>query len=368
LEGPQVRKLGFLALFTCLFVLVARLFYPFLSILLWSGLIYIILRKPYARASTRRDGSERKEPTKTLIAGGFALGSILLVVASTALLGTAIIKQLGELAVAVMRTLERSARLIDLSPNGALGGLIYSLSDGQADLSRIDLVADAKSLLVEQRSQIIHFSGTILKDGAKALVGLAFMAFTLYFFFVDGAHLTRTFISAMPIEKDYTSTFLRKLRDSGKQLLIGYFLVALFQSTMLFLICLVMGVKGPLVLATLALIAAFVPMIGTGLVWIPAAVGIALGGHPQKAILFFILSATLVGTLDDFIRPILLRERPKIHPLLLFLSILGGLQIFGFNGIVIGPLILLLFFSSIELYEQANESRAESTSAGTLEE
>ena len=368
MEGPQVRKLGFLALFACLFVLVGRLFYPFLSILLWSGLIYIILRKPYARASTRRDGSERREPAKTLIAGGFALGSIILVIAMIALLGAALVKQLGELAGAAMRTLEKSSGLLDLSRNGALGGLIYSLSDGQIDLSKVDLVAEAKRLLVEQRVGIIHLSGTILKDGAGALVGLAFMVFTLYFFFVDGAHLMRTFISAIPIERDYTSTFLRNLRASGKQLLVGYFLVALFQSTMLFLICLAMGIKGPLVLGALALIAAFVPMIGTGLVWIPAAAGIALGGHPGKAILFFLLSAALVGALDDFLRPLLLRERPKIDPLLLFLSILGGLQLFGFNGIVIGPLILMLFFSSIELYEQAYDSPAESASAGTPEE
>jgi len=368
LEGPQVRKLGFLALFASLFVLVARLFYPFLSVLLWSGLICIILRKPYARASTRRDGSERREPAKTLIAGGFALGSILLILALIAFLGTAIIKQLGELAGSAMRILEKSSELLDLSPNSALGGLIYGLSDGQVDLSKVDLIAEAKRLLVEQRSWIIHLSGTILRDGAGALVSLAFMAFTLYFFFVDGEHLTRTFISAMPIERDYTSIFLRKLRDSCKQLLVGYFLVALLQSTALFLICLVIGIRAPLVLAALALIAAFVPMIGTGLVWIPAAVGIALGGHPQKAILFFLLSAALVGMLDDFIRPRLLRERPKIHPLLLFLAILGGLQAFGFNGIVIGPLILVLFFSSVELYEQAYKSPAESASAGYPEE
>jgi predicted PurR-regulated permease PerM len=361
LEGPQVRKLGFLTLFACLFILVARLFYPFLSILLWSGLIYIVLRKPYARASKRRDGSERKEPAKTIIAGGFALGSMVVIIVPVVLLGVAVLKQLGELAGAVTKALEESSKLIDLSPNSGLGGLIYSLSDGQVDLSRVDLVVEAKRILMEQRGRIIGLSGTLLKDAAGAFIGLAFMVFTLYFFFVDGAHLTRTFISAMPIEKEYTSTFLRKLRDSGKQLLIGYFLVALFQSMMMFLICLAMGIKGSLVLAALTMVAAFIPMIGTALVWIPTAVGIALDGHVEKAILYLVLSAILVSTLDNFIRPILLHERLKIHPLLIFLSILGGLQLFGFNGIVIGPLILMLFFSAIELYDQAYESPAEPT-------
>jgi predicted PurR-regulated permease PerM len=362
LEGPQVRKLGFLAVFAGLFILVARLFYPFLSILLWSGLIYIILRKPYTRLVTRPDGRERQGPVKTLIAGLFALGSIILIIIPTFFLGKAVLKQVGELAGAIMKALEENPKLFDLSPSSTLGGLIYGLSDGQVDLSRVDLVVEAKRLLVEQRGRIIGLSGTLLKDAAGLIVGVAFMVFTLYFFFVDGAHLTSTFISAIPIEKSYTMVFLRKLRDSGKQLLVGYFLVALFQASMMFLICLVMGVKGSLVLSALTLVAAFIPMLGCGLVWIPVGAGIAIGGDLPHAILFFLLCAVFVSTLDNFVRPVLLHERLKIHPLLIFLSILGGLQIFGFNGIVIGPLILMLFFSAIELYGQTYDSPGERAS------
>jgi predicted PurR-regulated permease PerM len=355
-EGAQVRKVGFLVVFTGLFILVARLFYPFLSVLLWSGLIYIILRKPYARLVLRRDGRERPDTVKAIIAGLFALGSILLIILPLAFVGRAILKQAVELAGEIAKALERNPRLIDLSPNSTIGGAIYGLSGGQMDLSNLDLVAEAKRLLVEQRGRIIGLSGILLKNAAALAVGLAFMVFTLYFFFVDGAHLTRTFISAIPIEKSHTMVFLRKLRDSGKQLLIGYFLVALFQATMMFLICLVIGVKGPLVLAALTVPAAFIPMLGTGLVWIPTAIGIALGGDLTKAIVYLALCAVLVSTLDNFIRPILLHERLKIHPLLIFLAILGGLQIFGFNGVVIGPLILMLFFSAIDLYGQAYDA------------
>jgi predicted PurR-regulated permease PerM len=355
-KGENVRKLGFLALFVCLFVLVARLFYPFLSILLWSGLIYVALRKPYERVSKRRDGRERKEPAKTLIAGLFALGSVVLIIVPMVLVGTAVLRQTGELAGSIAKALEENAKLVDLSPASPLGGLVYGLSGGQVDLSSFDLAAEAKSLIVQQRGRIIGLSGTLLKNAAVLAISLAFMVFTLYFFFVDGEHLTQTFISAIPIERGYTKAFLRKFRDSGKQLLIGYFLVALFQATVMFLICLLMGIKGSLVIAALTLPAAFIPMIGTGLVWMPTALGIALGGDIPRAIVYLVLSAVLVSTLDNFIRPILLHERLKIHPLLIFLAILGGLQIFGFNGIIIGPIILMLFFCALELYTQAYDS------------
>jgi predicted PurR-regulated permease PerM len=84
-----------------------------------------------------------------------------------------------------------------------------------------------------------------------------------------------------------------------------------------------------------------------------------VAGDVTGAILFMAISATLVWTIDTFVRPFLLEGRLKIHPLLIFFSILGGLQVFKFNGIVLGPIILILFFTVIEFYEQAYESPPE---------
>jgi predicted PurR-regulated permease PerM len=368
MTGERVRKSVFLVLFLCLFVLVARLFYPFLSIILWSGLIYVLLYKIYDRAALRRDGKERREPARTLIAGGFALGSIIVIVVPAVLLGRAVLKELGDLAGEIARTFEKNPQILDLSPDGAIGGFLFRLSGGQIDLSSINLVQEIKRFAAGKSGAIIGLSGTLLKDAAGLILNLAFMVFTLYFFFVDGEHLAKTFISAIPLEREYTKLFLRKLRDSGKQLLVGYFLVALFQATMMFLICLVMGVKGGLVLGALTAVGSFIPMIGTAIVWLPTAIGIALGGDITKAVIFLVASAVLVATLDNFIRPILLHERLKIHPLLIFFSILGGLKIFGFNGLVLGPLILMLFFSAAELYNQAYASKAASAAATATEE
>ncbi|MDP3176752.1 MAG: AI-2E family transporter, partial [Spirochaetaceae bacterium] len=159
-----------------------------------------------------------------------------------------------------------------------------------------------------------------------------------------------------------STTFLRKLRDTGRQLLLGYFLVSAFQAGMMFLLCLVFSIKGPLVIAFLTAVASFIPMLGTALVWLPISAGIALGGDTVQAIAFCALSAVFVATLDNFIRPVLLHERLKIHPLLIFFSILGGLQLFGFNGVVLGPLILILFFSAADLYDQVYEREPEKDS------
>ncbi len=351
LEGSQFRKYIFLLLFLALFVLVARLFYPFLTVVLWSGLIYAILSGAYDKATHRRDGKERGSFAKTALAGAFALGAVILFVVPILFLAWAVARQVGDLARSIIDTLNNNPELFDLSKESAIGGFVYSITGGEVDLGGIRIVDEIKRFIISQSSSFIGMSGTILLNAASILIGLAFMVFTLYFFFADGKALMKTFIGAIPIERAYTTIFIRKFKDAGKELLLGNFLVGLFQGTMMLIIGLAFGVKGYLVIAALTVVASFIPMVGTSLVWVPISIGFFLEGDIGKALLFFALSAVCVAMLDNFIRPVLLHQRLKIHPLLIFFSILGGLTIFGFNGLVLGPLILILFFAALELYE-----------------
>jgi predicted PurR-regulated permease PerM len=357
LEGSQVRKVAFLFLFLILFILVGRLFYPFMTILLWSGLIYLFLSPLYEKARLRRDGRERGKFATSVLAGIFAFGGILLIAVPAVILGGMMIRQLSDMAGSAMRAIERDPSILDLSPQSAIGGLIYRLSGGSVDLSAFSIKDELKRYLSERTGQIIGLSGALLKNAAEIVLTLAFMIFTLFFFLIDGRHLIGILVRAIPIEKHYTTMFLRKLRETGKQLLKGYFVVALIQSLIMLGLCAVFKVKGALVIAFLTAIASFIPMVGTSLVWLPVSAAKIAAGDTAGGILFFVLSASLIWSLDNFIRPILLREGLKIHPLLIFFAILGGLEIFGFNGLVLGPLILILFFAALELYERADPSR-----------
>jgi len=359
MEGRRVRQLLFLAFFLALFLLVTRLFYPFLTVILWSALIYGMLEPLHLRLSRRRDGSERPGWARTAIAGAFSAGGLLLIVIPATLLGVALVKQAGELAASIQAALDANPALLDLSPSGVIGGFVSRLTEGKLDLSAIDLKGELRGFISGRMGSIIGFSGTVLKDAASIVLTLAFMLFTLFFFFADGRHLAGMLVRAVPIETRYTTLFLRKLRETGKQLILGYFLVALFQGAMMFLICTAFRVSGALVLACLTAVASFVPMIGTALVWMPVAATMAATGRVAGALAYLATSALLVATLDNFIRPVLLHDRLKIHPLLIFFAILGGLRLFGFNGLVLGPLILMLFFAATELFDKVYEREEE---------
>jgi Predicted permease len=158
---------------------------------------------------------------------------------------------------------------------------------------------------------------------------------------------------------------MRKLRETGRQLVKGYFLVALFQGLMMFILSLIFGFRNNLVLAVLTAIASFVPMVGTSLVWFPMGIFIAASGNIGLALVFLITAGILVSTLDNFIRPVVLGGQLKVHPLFLFFSIAGGLVVFGFNGIILGPLVLMLFIAAGDLYRSISVEEDEGTKKST---
>jgi predicted PurR-regulated permease PerM len=359
MDGKNVRRGIFLVFFLALFLLVARLFYPFMTILLWSALLYVLLLPLFNRIT--REGRERplKGFGRNIVAGTFSLLGVLLVVVPLAFLAFNMIRQVGDLAGEAVKALEKHPEILDLSPSGRLGGFIYRLSDGALDLSSVNLRGEIYRFFAGSSGKVIGLSGALIKNAATFLIALAFIVFTLYFFFVDGGHLLSVLVNAIPIEHEYTRLFMRTLRDMSKQLVVGYFLVALYQATAAFLLFTIFRVKGALVLAALTAIASFLPMVGASLVWLPLSLARILNGDLPGGIALLLLSGLFISTLDNFIRPILLRDRLKIHPLLIFFSILGGLEIFGFNGIILGPLILILFFTAARLYDKVYDRKGE---------
>ncbi len=355
MEGKAIRRYIFLGLFLILLVLVARLFAPFLTIILWSGLLYAFLGPLYAKISGNNRGRPLKEPWKTAFAALFAIGSVVLILVPIVLLGIALTGQLRDVVKSILHELSANPSILDLSPAGPVGKFIYDLTQGGIDLSNVNLRSEFSHLINGSASQIINMSGVIVKNALILVVGLLFIMFTLFFLFLDGAELLKTVIGALPIEREYSLLFLRILRDSSRDLVVGYILVSLFQGLVAFVLFSFFGIKGSLVFGALTVGASFIPMLGTSLVWAPLSVSIILGGDLSRGFLLLGLSAVLIAGLDNVLRVYLLRDRLKLHPLLIFFAIVGGLDTFGFNGLILGPLILMAFFTGVKLYDKVTD-------------
>ncbi|MEN6500536.1 MAG: AI-2E family transporter [Rectinema sp.] len=349
------RKISFFILFLLLFLLVARLFYPFLTVILWSGLLYVFLEPLHRKMS----GPERARGKKTL--GSYASAIVLVVLGILMLLvplgflAVTTTQQLADLLKSGAAFFEANADKLKIDPQSQIATTLQSLLGDSFDISSLDLTKELQSLLASGANQALQFSTTLIKDIVQFVVTIFFIMFTLYYLLMDGKVLGDTVVSLMPIDPLYTRLFMQKLRETGRQLVLGYFLVAMFQGLMMFIVSLIFGFKNNVLLAVLTAISSFVPMLGTSVVWVPMSISLALKGDIVMAIVFLVSAGIVVSALDNFIRPMVLGGQLKVHPLALFFSIMGGMVVFGFNGLILGPLVLMLFLAAGELYRAINE-------------
>jgi predicted PurR-regulated permease PerM len=91
-------------------------------------------------------------------------------------------------------------------------------------------------------------------------------------------------------------------------------------------------------------------MLGAGLIWGPLGIFRILGGDLLGGIIFLLVSGVFISLLDNLLRPLFLQDRIHLHPLIIFFSILGGVRVFGINGLVLGPMIVILFLTALDLF------------------
>ncbi len=349
-EGKMVQRMVFLGLFAGLFILVALLFRPFFSVFLWASLLYGLLQPLYRRATLRKDGGERPRRLRSLHAALFSLGSLLLVTLPLAFLGVAFAGQLSELLGVFTGIVDKAATLLHGEGFARFGSELARLSGGAIDLGSMDVPGELAALAATYGERLVSLTATLLGNLAGFGVTMAFFLFVMFFLFLDGNELLGVFIDAMPLRNEYTALFVAKFRDTSRELFLGYVLVALFQGFMAFLVFSVMKVPAPIPLALLCAMASFIPVVGAALVWLPVSLMRLATGTVLDAALLSVLSALLISSLDNFIRPFLLHARIKLHPLLIFVSIIGGIRLFGFDGLLLGPVILVLFFTVVDVF------------------
>lgn len=356
------RKIAFLIFFLLLFIIVARIFYPFLTVILWSSILFVFLeplhrrfcgcRKPDRQQGSKRPGHTVRERVSALL---LSVLGVLIVVVQLGFLGFAVMRQLTDLLRNALHFFEANRDRFSISETSQLGVLLKGLLGESFDFRSLNLYREIQSLLLMGTNRLLSLSGSIIKNLVAFMVALLFMMFTLFYLLLDGASLGETVVSMMPIDPSHTRLFMNKLKETGKQLVKGYFLVAVFQACMMGILTAIFGLRNGLVLSVLTAIASFVPMVGTALVWLPLGLFMAFSGEIGRALLFLACAGVLVSTLDNFIKPVVLGGQLKVHPLFLFFSIAGGLVLFGFNGIILGPLVLMLFIAAGDLYKAISE-------------
>jgi len=150
-----------------------------------------------------------------------------------------------------------------------------------------------------------------------------------------------------------------KIKEVTNNLFKGLFLVSFYQSLIALFLYLIFGIEGALLLAILTFFSSFLPFFGCALVWVPLGIEILLTAGLLKGILFWCVAGFFISSVDNFLRPMFLQNRIQIHPLLIFFSILGGIRFFKLNGIVLGPMFVILLFTLIDIARTSDSTDIE---------
>jgi predicted PurR-regulated permease PerM len=349
-EERRIQSVVFGIILALLFVIVSRIFAPFFTVLLWSSMFYVMLSPLHRRIIKRIDFSKRSAAVfRSLLAVAFAIGSVILILVPLLFVVWQVFRQVVELIRMVRDMLYTHPETItDIFARVA--ELVNDVTAGQIILNPLDIERQILSLLSSSLQTMFQFSSGIAKNMGTFLLNLVLMVFSLFFFYVDGPYLSRLFLHAIPIRKEYLAALVDKFRDITRNLVLGYIIVALMQALMGFLVFSIFQVKGALVFAVLTFICVFIPMVGGSLVWFPLGLVRILSGDVAGGIVFWVVSAILISFLDNFIRPMFLQDRIQLHPLIIFFSILGGLSVFNLNGLILGPMIVILFLTVLDLF------------------
>lgn len=179
------------------------------------------------------------------------------------------------------------------------------------------------------------------------------LLYALFYFLADGPDILQHILQYLPLSSAQKEQLLERFVSVTRATLRGSLFIGLIQGTLAGLAFWVAGVPGPAFWGTVMVVLSIIPAIGSAIVWIPAVIYLFLMGRVVAGIGLLIWCAGLVGSVDNFLRPRLIGRDARMSDLLILLSTLGGIALFGAVGFIVGPIVAALFVTVWHLYGEA---------------
>jgi predicted PurR-regulated permease PerM len=333
-------------------VALARMVQPLVGPILWAFLLAFLLspvNEALGRALRGRRG---------LAAFLITLASVMLILLPAALLAVAFAGQATDLLgrIEALAQQHHITKMSDVLRVPLLQGVIDRL------LIHLPVSAEQFQGWLVQGGQnalriAVAMSGAVVVGALGVVVGFFLVLFLLFFFLRDGADLIRRAVGLIPMDPSRKTDLVDHLSAVTRAVVLGTLLTAVAQGTLLGIGFALVGLPSPVVFGVLSSIVSLVPMVGTALVWIPAAITLLVQDRLWASVFLLVWSIALVGTIDNILKPLVVSGRAQISTLPVFLGLMGGLSAFGAIGVVLGPVIVALV---IALLRFAEESRATS--------
>jgi len=191
---------------------------------------------------------------------------------------------------------------------------------------------------------------TFVRGSVLQAVGVVLTFYLLFYFLRDRRTVLLTLRTLSPLSEAEMDTMFSRVGDTVHATIYGTLMVAAVQGVLGGLMFWWLGLPAPVLWGLVMGLLAVLPVLGAFIVWIPAAIFLALGGNWGKALILAVWGSVVVGTIDNVLYPILVGNRLKIHTVPAFMAIVGGLLVFGSSGLILGPVILTVTILLLEIW------------------
>lgn len=196
-----------------------------------------------------------------------------------------------------------------------------------------------------------HLVG-LFSNSVAALMQIVIMLFLLFFLYRDDDAALRFLYRMLPLHDSEARNMITRIAQTIRATVLGRFIIAAVQGVVAGVTFASLGVTGATLLGVLTAIVAIIPSFGAYLVWLPVAAYLALTGHWIKTVILLGVGSLIISTLDNLLYPVLVGVQLRQHTVSIFLSLLGGVWLFGVSGLVLGPVLFCAAESLLDVWKQ----------------
>ncbi|NJD68586.1 MAG: hypothetical protein C3F12_07005 [Candidatus Methylomirabilota bacterium] len=353
-DGPKISVVFFYGFLLLLLYLTYLIVVPFASPILWATVLVIIFQPVYRNLLGRVGGKP----------GLTALLLTVMVIAAVMIPAVLCGWVLTQEAVSVYQTVER------IYQQEGLAGIAShpAVTAARAVWDRVNspfksLGLDLNALLLGGLSAFSGFIVDHLKGIAVNIlsftINFALTVFTLFFLLRDGEAIVRNLQGLLPLERKHAEALFSRLYDAVSAVVRGTILTALAQGILGGIGYWVVGVPYPVFLGLATALFSLLPIGGSGLIWVPAVLYLFLEEGWIRGLLLLGWSVAIVSTVDNLLKPALISGETNLSTLVLFFGMLGGLQVFGILGFILGPALLVTLSIFLEIYKELSPPPAD---------
>lgn len=326
IDQNRIRQFFFIVIILLLGILLFMELYSFLPAVLGAITLYIVMHKWMLYLTEKRKW--RKGWTALLL----MLLSFIVILLPVGLLA-------NMLSSKVTYAIQHSAELVE-----ALKKLVANLEQ------RFDIVIASEANINKLGNFIAGSLPRILGATFNTLTTIFFMYFILYFMLVNGRKMEDALYEYIPLRDDNVARLGKEVHTMVLSNAIGIPVIAFAQGVVALIGYLIIGVKEPFFWFGVTCIAAMLPVVGAALAYVPIALIFLANGQTWQGITMLIFGFGIIGTVDNVLRFTLLRKLGDVHPLVTVFGVIIGLNLFGFIGLIFGPLLISLFMLLLKIY------------------